>query len=293
MRRLIINADDFGFTAGINRGIRKALTEGVVSSISVMPNLPWAEEIKDIANQFPRVSIGYHLNLTKGRPLLPPERVNTLVESDGFFLNRPSKLAAAAELKQMEEEIRAQLEKILSYGIRISHLDSHHHLHYHPKVLPLAVKIAKEYGIKAIRYPDRRFFERESEEIDDFAWEYFYPQQISGDEYFKIWQRGKELIDCAGLQTADGYIPDFFTKGKIGLSNLMQLLKNLPIGISELICHPGEVDEELSSVSSYTVEREIELYTLTLPGLRTDLEELEIKLVSHWSVSEGEEEGKC
>jgi predicted glycoside hydrolase/deacetylase ChbG (UPF0249 family) len=292
LHQLIINADDFGFTAGINRGIRTAIAQGVVTSVSVMPNMPLAIEIKQIVEQFPQVSIGIHLNLTKGRPLLSPEQVSSLVDEEGYFLNRPAKLMAEANPEQLEKEIRAQFEQILGYGVRISHLDSHHHLHYHPEVLPLAVRMAKEYGVKAIRYPDQRFFTDNTDRISDFVWDYFYPQAVSVEEFQRFWQRGKELIREAGLKIPDHYLPDFFTKGKIGLRNLMEIAENLSEGISELFCHPGESDEDLENVSSYSKEREIELYTLTLPGLKEDLEQLGVQLVNYWAVGE-QEDKKC
>ena len=284
MRKLIINADDFGFTSGVNRGIKKAISEGIVTSVSVMPNMPLAAEIKEISRQFPQISIGIHLNLTKGWPLLPLEKVSSLVDEEGYFLNRPAKLMAKADLKELEAEIRAQFDFLIACGVEISHLDSHHHLHYHPQVLPLAVQIAAEYGIKAVRYPDERFFTGNPDAIHDFVWDYFYPQEVKVEDFYLAWQKGREISEGLGMKSPENYVPDFFTKGKIGLNNLLALAENLPEGISELFCHPGQVDEDLRKMSSYTEEREIELYTLTLPGLREDFEQLGIELVNYWAV---------
>jgi hopanoid biosynthesis associated protein HpnK len=158
MRRLILNADDFGLALPVNEAIELAHREGVLSSASLMVGAAAAEDAVERARRLPRLRVGLHLVLVEGRPLLPPERVPELVGADGAFRRD---LAAAGfrfffrpgARRQLEAEIRAQLEAFRATGLRLDHVNAHNHMHLHPTVLGILLRVGREFGLDAVRVP--------------------------------------------------------------------------------------------------------------------------------------------
>src|SRR4051812_20496543 len=150
VRQLVVNADDFGISRGVNRGIVEAHRQGLVTSASLMPNLPSAEDALTRATICPDLGLGLHLTLTAGRPLTPPYLVPTLVDEDGQFLVLGTLLARLSLGKvradELSRELTAQVEWALKRSVHPSHLDSHHHVHTHPRVAPIVIGLAREHG---------------------------------------------------------------------------------------------------------------------------------------------------
>lgn len=138
MPYLIVNADDFGLTSGMNRGIVDCFLVGSVSSASLFMNMPATLEAVDLAREYPSLGVGLHFNITLGEPLCPPSKIPSLIGADGSFRNRADcekrLLFGLAEIKDIEREFRAQLERFTAFGLSITHIDSHHHIHLLPKV---------------------------------------------------------------------------------------------------------------------------------------------------------------
>ena len=128
-----MSADDFGLTEGINRGIIQSFNEGIVTSASLMANTPAFEHAVELARSNPDLAIGAHLNLVKGRPLQPVDKVRSLVNTEGVFYTLPRfvprLLLGRIDFTEVERELRGQMERVRNTGLKITHLDSHRHFH--------------------------------------------------------------------------------------------------------------------------------------------------------------------
>ena len=144
MTKLIINADDFGYCKGINLGIIECFQNGVVTSATLMANMPGAEHAANLAKENPNLGVGVHLVLTCGYPVRSD--VPSLVREGGEF-HRRGDMHKFAEPDDIEKELNSQMETFLSLGLKPSHIDSHHHVHGLEKVFPIVEKIAKKHGV--------------------------------------------------------------------------------------------------------------------------------------------------
>ncbi len=156
-RRIIINADDFGESLGINKAVAQAHTKGVLTSTTIMANMPAAYEAIKIAKQMPSLGVGVHLNLFKGKPLSKDESVNCLLNTDGDFALTPAKLSLLSIVRRkirnaIRTELAAQIQWVIDNGIKPTHLDSHKHIHSFPVIFPIVCGLAKRFKIAAIRF---------------------------------------------------------------------------------------------------------------------------------------------
>jgi len=154
LRKIIVNADDFGMSAEVNRAIIEAFKEKAISSATLMANMPGFEEACDLAHQYElRGRIGVHLNLTAGYPLSDSIRgCPRFCHGSGMFRNRRTRFwLSRAERLAVIAEFSAQIKACLDHGVRPTHLDSHHHIHTEWAIGAAAITVARQYGIKAIR----------------------------------------------------------------------------------------------------------------------------------------------
>jgi len=156
--KIIINADDFGWTEGINRAVEQAHTEGVLTSATIMSNMPAADQAVDIAKKLPNLGVGVHLNLMEARPLSQADSVAVLLDSEGAFAYTPGKLAVKSLLSRevraaIKTELAAQIEWVIDKGIKPTHLDSHKHIHTFPTIFSIVCSLAKSFNIAAVRCP--------------------------------------------------------------------------------------------------------------------------------------------
>ena len=242
-RLVIVNADDLGRTSGINAGIFAAHRDGVVSSATLMVASPAAEEAAAALPDHPELGVGLHVTLTGSVPTLPAARVPSLVDAGGRLPRRPVGLAGAAAA-EVAAEVRSQLERFRELTGRLpTHLDSHHHSHRMPVVLEALVEVAREH-----RLPVRNA----SPAV------------------------GRRLRE-AGLATTDAFVERFFGE-EARLEVLLEVLRGLGKGATEVMCHPAHPDETLRAESTYAAERERELAVLTDPAAREALAELGLRL---------------
>ena len=268
-RVLIINADDYGRTPEVSRGIRRAHLQGIVTTTTVMINIPSAiSDVQDALIDTPSLGLGVHLNLTYGKPTTPSDRVSSLIGDDGFFLSRDHLLNKldAVHSEQIELEWRAQIELFLQEGALLDHLDSHHHIAaLSEKTWQIHLDLCKEYNC-ATRPPfPIDFSEKEISLI--------YPQKsvkFASSE-------ANAMMERQGIRSADYFFASFFGE-TASLKHALDLLSNLPDGISELMCHPGFSDDELQSTSGYHETRDLELEILTSAALQECVEKHSIKL---------------
>lgn len=176
MTKLIINADDFGYCKGINLGIIECFQNGVVTSATLMANMPGAEHAANLAKENPNLGVGVHLVLTCGYPVRSD--VPSLVREDGAFHQRGD-MHKFAEPDDIEKELNSQMETFLSLGLKPSHIDSHHHVHGLEKVFPIVEKIAKKHGVP-VRKLDESLGYKEMKTTDRFITDFFGSNLTTG-----------------------------------------------------------------------------------------------------------------
>ena len=162
LRQLVVNADDLGLTVGVNDGIFAAHDRGILTSASVFANAPaTADAIRGVHHR-PSLGVGVHLALVDGTPMLPPNRVPTLVEDDGRFRAswKPfivACLRGRVSLEEVERELTAQIDRIRSEGIQLTHLDAHKHVHAFPPIFAIVARVAERFRIQVVRVPYERW----------------------------------------------------------------------------------------------------------------------------------------
>ena len=246
-RLLIVNADDFGRSKGVNHGIVRANREGIVTSTTLMTNAPSTGHAATLATTRPGLAIGVHLVLTYQKPLLDPSRIRSLVREDGSFWRPSELLARSLDKREALMEYRAQFARARELiGREPTHIDTHHWVHDHPALSWAVRELALETGAAARTHtPAQR------------------------DEY-----------RASGVRTPDHFTREFQHPGHIGLEDLLTILGRLEDGVTELMCHPGEPDPELVATSAYARERPLELAVLTDPRVGEALERERITLTT-------------
>jgi predicted glycoside hydrolase/deacetylase ChbG (UPF0249 family) len=156
-KRLIINADDFGLCESVNKGIADAHSKGVLTSATIMANMPAAKQAVEIAKKLHNLGVGVHLNLTNGKPLCQEEGIKRLLNAEGDFGLSPGKLANHSLISgtvraAIEAELAAQIQWLIDSGIKPTHLDSHKHIHAFPFIFRIVCRLARRFGVSAIRY---------------------------------------------------------------------------------------------------------------------------------------------
>ena len=271
-RRLIVNADDFGFTEGVTEGILQCMREGIVTSTTVMANLPFApESIRRLLAAGGR-SVGIHLNLTSGPAIRT--RTGRLTGSNGIFLGAGvlwrDGMLRRLPVEEIELELAAQIETIRSLGIEVSHVDGHHHIHVLPQIAPIVAKLCKRFMVPAVRVP------------------YTNGHHLSFLNLLK-WQlvnfnagRARRTFQSYGLQMPDHFVA-WYGGGVDTLADLQRILMSIGTGVTEIAVHPGIDDAALAALDSYLSERRAELAALCDAGLQQYLKDLEITLTNFHS----------
>jgi len=240
--KLIVNADDFGYSKGVNLGILEAHRNGVVTSATMMVNMPGYEHAVQLAKENPKLGVGVHLVLTGGKAVHP--QVPSLTDDTGAFLRGRQRLSDASP-EEIEREFTAQIERFLQSGLPLSHLDSHHHVHAHELVLPIVLQLADRYQVP-IRNPwtlAEGGYKQEIITTEGFSHR-FYGDQLSIDLFSEIVE---ELSGCA---------------------------------TAEVMTHPAYLDEEVLAGSSYHLPRTKELQILTSSQIREYMVEKGVELVT-------------
>jgi chitin disaccharide deacetylase len=156
--RLIVNADDFGLSSGVNAAVQSAHAAGLLTSATIMANMPSASEAVQIAKQLLSLGVGVHLNLIEGKPVSKADEVSSLLGRDGQFRFSAAGLAIAslrskAVRRAITIEITSQIQWLCDNGINPTHLDSHRHFHIFPSILPIVTALAERFGLSAVRWP--------------------------------------------------------------------------------------------------------------------------------------------
>ncbi|HWP85694.1 MAG TPA: ChbG/HpnK family deacetylase [Terriglobia bacterium] len=269
MKRLIVNADDFGYTRGVNRAIVDGHRHGIITSTSLMANGAAFEEAVALAEENPALDVGCHLNLVEGIPVSDPGKIPHLVGRGGRFHNLVSLGLRVAggrvPMAEVEREFSAQVEKILAAGIRLTHLDTHQHTHLHPEIAAALARVGRRYGIGWVR----RLCENCTPPLREGAWR---RRAVALASYLFVSSLQRQM-DRHGLRTPDAFT-GFVLTGRLSRDGLRATLAQLPEGITELMCHPGYCDAELiAAPTMLKTKREAELRILADASWREWLRE--------------------
>ena len=267
-KRLIVNADDFGFTRGVNAGIVEAFERGILRSATLMANGPAFDDAVRLARQTPGLDVGCHLVLIGGRPLAQPGE---------YFPHSAVELAARLfgrySVDWIEREFAAQIEKIASAGIHPTHLDTHKHTHLAPPVLEAMLRVAKRFGIRWIRRP---FDLPLTAASNGASWK----TKFAAAAVRPLGTRFERKLRAAGLDASDAFA-GFQMTGRFRGAQLAALVRALPDGLTEFMCHPGHCDAELrASPTRLTDSRQEELEALTSNETLQAIRESEVEITS-------------
>lgn len=243
MKRLIVNADDFGLTEGVNRGILDCHQRGAVTSTTLLVNGDAAQAAAAAAAAHPRLGVGLHLNLTSGKPVLAAGKVPSLIDDEGFFPGMSAMvrrlISGRARRDELAAEVQAQIDKCIELGIDPTHIDSHHHLHALPRLRSVVCGVCRKAGITRMRG-----YHMSARSLKSFA-----------------------VAATARVPAGEPLItPDRFSGIEVmGRGDMAVTLEHelaAPGDTLEFMCHPGYADDNLSRVSGYSSLREVELKAL-------------------------------
>ena len=244
MKKLIVNADDFGFTRGVNEGILRAHREGIVTASTLMADGPAFAHAVEAARATPSLDVGVHLVLWPAPGVQPGAAFEEwrLPRRVPWFVARALWSSSGA----IEAEFCRQVQKVRAAGLCPSHLDTHKHLHLLPWVMKAVVAVARRFAIPWVRRP-------------------LYRRQAT----------------ARGLRVPD-YLVGFRLTGTMNRNTLLRGLSRLRPGLSELVCHPGLFDQELERAPTcLKQQRQVELEALTDPEVRRLLERQGVELTSY------------
>jgi predicted glycoside hydrolase/deacetylase ChbG (UPF0249 family) len=264
-----VNADDYGLTSGVNRGIQDAYLAGGVTSATLMATAPQAHHAAKFASENPRLGVGCHVVLVDGSPVSGPAKVSSLLEpGTPSFYATPGRflialLSGRVKSEHLVCEVGEQLQRIRALGIPPTHVDTHKHLHVFPAVARALMTAARQHGITAIRNP----FESTWAVSASKGAGLLRKTEVSGLRQMYA-RRFLKMAEENEFVTTDGAIGVSAT-GTLDSVTLERLLRTMPEGTWELVCHPGYADSELQGVKTRLREsRDIEASALReLPNM--------------------------
>jgi predicted glycoside hydrolase/deacetylase ChbG (UPF0249 family) len=259
MKRLIINADDFGLAPGVNRAIVELQQAGALSSATLMANGPFFSPAVYMAFAQPALAVGCHVVLVDGSPCLRPAEVPSLVDpldSSSFRTTVGRFFADLLRGRIREEEIEAeavaQIRRIQSSGLTVSHIDSHKHVHAFPRVLAPLLRAARQCGVYCVRNPFEPWWSlKATRPAGTLRRMQVHVMRTQGRAFSRLTREH-------GMMTADGSM-GLLATGILNDSVLRSLLQAMPTGTWELVCHPGYSDRALDEARTrLRASREVE-----------------------------------
>ena len=269
--KVIINADDYGISKGVNRAIDRLIEAGIVTSTSAMSNMPYFKEVLGIKE---KAGIGIHFNLTTGVPVTNTTNIPSLINTDGQFYDLVTMQKRLKERKinqkDIELEFDAQVKKVIDLGIKPDHINSHSSILKQPFLMKIIIKIAHKYSIDAVRtFTPRKFDYKRLLNARSTIISLYLPYQK-----YQWKKSGFKTVDCYdSLIRAE-------QNSEIASRKLMNVFNNLPDGVLEFVVHPGYYDDDTTYLGSYIKERAVELNTLLSDNFRILLKSSDIELIS-------------
>ena len=222
LKRLIVTADDFGLSLPVNEAVEAAHTRGILTAASLMVGAPRAADAVARARRLPGLAVGLHVVVVRGRPVLPPAQLPALVDEDGAFDSNLVRAGvryffSGSARRQLAAEIRAQFEAFAKTGLALDHVNAHNHMHLHPTILSLILRIGSEYGLRAVRLP----------------------YEPGGQPLLRPWTAlMRARVSAAGLRHND-FLLGLRDTGRMDRDRVLAALPGLPEGTSEMYFHPA------------------------------------------------------
>jgi hopanoid biosynthesis associated protein HpnK len=277
-KRVIINADDFGLCEPVNSAVAQAHTEGVLTSATIMANMPAADEAVKIAKKLPRLGVGVHLNLSEGTPVSKDSGVECLLNSSGEFGLSVLKLSvlsiAGHKIRNaIRIELTAQIQWVLDKGLTPTHLDSHYHIHTLPPIFPIVCELARRFEIPAVR------FTFEPKDLCRMPW----PLPAEGGRQSaaraRIMAKINRLQDSRFLKT-DALL-GIAHKGKIDVSFFKAVTLYNSAQTAEVMTHPGLADTAVTEETKLQHQQRLELDALCSERTKQHFNDAKIKLIHY------------
>ena len=260
MKRMIVNADDFGRHVRINEAVEKGVELGVLRSATLMAGAAAFEDAAERVRRLPKLGLGIHFTLVDGFPVLPPEEIPSLVDESGVFLPNYGAFSkryakGGVHLAEVRAELAAQLKKFEAAGLSLDHADSHQHMHVLPGIIEIVIGLCREAKIPALRAPFAPLFAGKFGGVGQFA----------GRVGLALLAR-----NAAGLARKAGIsVPNHFAGIVAGEAvdeaELLHAIKNLREGVTEVMMHPGTANEEIVRASGWQHDFEAELGAILSP----------------------------
>jgi hopanoid biosynthesis associated protein HpnK len=282
-KQLILNADDFGLTRGVNEGILRAHREGILTSATLMANGGAFDHAVELARATPALGVGCHLVLVGGSSVAPAREIPSLADSSGRLPVSLTALVArvssgAIRRTDIERELRAQIEKIQRAGIAPTHVDTHKHTHVHPRVLDALGRVLQEFGIDRIRKPIERL-------RDSWSSGGKPKQLVAASAARAVTLKFRKLMRKYNLRAPDNFL-GLASTGGVDATALRRLIDTLRPGRTEIMLHPGICDADLAQTGSRLQhQRETEMQALLDPGAKSAVTKNGIELITFASLA--------
>ena len=282
-KQLIINADDFGIHPAVNEAVRKAATEGILTSTSLMAGGDAFDEAVEMARSMPSLGIGIHLTLVGGiKPVLPPSEVPSLTWDNGVFCHDYGKLIVRdlegkISLSEVYAEWDAQIQKIMNTGLPVTHMDGHQHMHMWPHFYPIARDLAKKYHISCMRVPDEDIL---------FGMKDGHIIRWTAKNGLSLLSRmHRPDLKKNHIRTNDHFFGMLYG-GHLSPERFAKFILQTRPGITEIMCHPSADTRAMEDTFHWGYHGEDELAGLLADINRELIEKKQISLISYRNVRE-------
>jgi hopanoid biosynthesis associated protein HpnK len=280
MKRIIITADDFGLSSGVNNAVEQGWRNGLLTCASLMPGEAGFKEAVRIAKRNPGLQVGLHLTLVQGHAVLPPEKIPALVDAKGNFSDNP----VAAGFRyfmdrglycQLKREIEAQIVRVLDAGIALSHLDGHLNIHLHPTVFRILAELMPRYGISSFRLSQERL--PENLRIDGSR---RFGKTVETFIFDRLTSHARPELDRLGISYA-GEVKGVLSSGRMTEEYILTTLDNLQDGLTEFYFHPGVLPDAEITRRMPDYRHQEELAAIISPNVRERLQALGIQVQNY------------
>ena len=275
MKNLIVNADDFGRHELINSAVEKACREGCLKSATIMAGGKFFDDAVEVARRNENLGVGIHFTLANGFPILPPEKIPSRIFFENYVVFLKKFLQGKISLEEIKSELAAQLEKVQRTGLKLTHFDSHQHLHHIPGIIEIVLDLAETAGIKAMRVANTKIFDGELDSIGKFVGRL----GLSSLAKFAAHKAHKKNFATpehfAGIVAGESVSENF----------LENLILNLRDGTTEVMLHPGTDNKILQDYCEWNHDFEEELNAVTSPKILNLLTEKNISVINFENLS--------
>jgi hopanoid biosynthesis associated protein HpnK len=280
MKQLIITADDFGLSSGVNRAVEQGWREGLLTCASIMPGGTAFDEAVDISRRNPALQIGLHLTLVQGRGVLSPAEIPGLVDADGNFSDNPVKSGIRYFFDrglycQLKREIEAQIRHVLNAGILLTHIDGHLNMHLHPTVFRILAELMPLYGITSFRLAQERLLHNlrsDRERILGKALEFLI--------FSFLTDHARPELDRMGIRYASE-VKGVLNSGRMTEEYILNIIDSVQDGLTEIYFHPGILPDAEISRRMPDYRHQEELAAIASPTVRQRLHELKIQVLNY------------